>query len=146
MRGGHLASVHDIQQNQHLNLIVQTDGFPLWIGLSNQDVRPLRAGFSVTAPFDLDLILSVSQVSGSAYEWSDGTKFDYDISISDPLVSYISGTPGPTCVFIAPGGAWIRASCSIAVDGAICYNTTVTTDSQSKMLSPLDFRQEAQHC
>lgn len=119
-----------------------------WLPSLDRLIKPgcETLGFPVTAPFDLDLILSVSQVSGSAYEWSDGTKFDYDISISDPMASYISGKPGPTCVFIAPSGAWIRASCNIAVDGAICYNTTVTTDSQSKMLSSVDFTREAQHC
>lgn len=84
-------------------------------------VQPVR--------FDLDLILKpFSQISGSAYEWSDGTKPDYEVAIAD--LEYQK--PGPSCVFLAPGGAWTRTSCSIPVDGAICYNTTVTTASQRK--------------
>lgn len=55
VRGGHLASVHNIRQNEHLNLIVKTDGFSLWIGLSNQDVRALPADLSVAGTFYLDI-------------------------------------------------------------------------------------------
>lgn len=75
-------------------------------------------------------------MTGSAYEWSDGTTFNYSVPIEDPLVSFITRRPGPTCVFVAPGGAWIRAGCNFPVDGAICYNTTVTTDSQSETAPP----------
>lgn len=55
VRGGHLASVHTIKQHEHLNLIVKTDGFPLWMGLSNQDVRALLAEFSACGTSDLNI-------------------------------------------------------------------------------------------
>ncbi|KAL1021872.1 hypothetical protein UPYG_G00019130 [Umbra pygmaea] len=113
---GHLASVHDAKHKVHMEVIAKRDGFPLWTGLSSQDV-------------------SRSQ----SYEWSDGTKFNYSL-LSDSL-----GTSGsvPGCVYVTPQGSWKRTKCSSQVDGAICYNTTVTSYTQrSNQAAP----QTAKHC
>ncbi|XP_046886441.1 lymphocyte antigen 75 [Hypomesus transpacificus] len=95
-RGGHLASVHDAQNDAHVQLIARRDGFSLWIGLSSQDAQ------------------------GSVYEWSDGTKNDYQ--------RLSPGLQG--CVLVTPSGAWDRKNCHVIVDGAICYNTTISTPFQ----------------
>lgn len=36
--GGHLASVHNLNEQLFLEDIVNRDGFPLWVGLSSHDV------------------------------------------------------------------------------------------------------------
>ncbi|KAM4630009.1 lymphocyte antigen 75 isoform 2-T2 [Polymixia lowei] len=105
-RGGHLASVHDIQHDAHMELLARTDGFPLWIGLSNH------------------------YASGPAYEWSDGTRYDYKAAISDSQMDSNSVGQQVGCVFVTSTGNWVKTNCNRLIDGAICYNTTVTTSSQ----------------
>lgn len=36
--GGHLVSIHNETSNSNMSLIAKRDGYPLWIGLSRQDV------------------------------------------------------------------------------------------------------------
>ncbi|XP_031680247.1 lymphocyte antigen 75 isoform X1 [Oncorhynchus kisutch] len=109
---GHLASVHDTGHNVHMELIAKRDGFPLWIGLSSQDA------------------------SGSqSYEWSDGTKYHYSqAGLSDTVVKS-SSDPQGVCVYITPHGTWMRMDCNAKLDGAICYNTTITTPTQRSNLA-----------
>uniref|UniRef100_A0A4W3H5F3 Lymphocyte antigen 75-like n=1 Tax=Callorhinchus milii TaxID=7868 RepID=A0A4W3H5F3_CALMI len=52
MAGYHLVSVYNVSQHLFLNNLVKSDGFPLWIGLYQPDVRPV-------------------------FEWSDGRNTDY---------------------------------------------------------------------
>ncbi|KAJ3594101.1 hypothetical protein NHX12_006433 [Muraenolepis orangiensis] len=111
--GGHLASIHDDQHNAHLKLMAQTDGFPLWIGLSNHDT------------------------SGVVYEWSDGTSYNYtptaflDSLKSAPPVSQAG------CVYVRTTGEWTMADCNTLAEGAVCYNTNTTTAFQrAKLKTP----------
>uniref|UniRef100_A0A1A8KHS5 Lymphocyte antigen 75 n=1 Tax=Nothobranchius kuhntae TaxID=321403 RepID=A0A1A8KHS5_NOTKU len=118
-RGGHLASVHDQKHHEHLRRIVQTDGFPLWIGLSRQDG------------------------SGSAYEWSDGTNWDYKINSTDTLTDSNLNPHKAKCVFMNPAGELKKTSCDVVQEGAICYITTTTTPSQRAKLKAAP---DSNHC
>ncbi|XP_028835601.1 lymphocyte antigen 75 isoform X2 [Denticeps clupeoides] len=93
-RHGHLASVHNTSQSQVLQRVVFRDGFPLWIGLSNQDA------------------------SNSVYEWSDGTALDY------VPPGWTSLAPTDRCVYVDPAGRWSGLSCQEQVEGAVCYNSS----------------------
>uniref|UniRef100_A0A671XS10 Lymphocyte antigen 75 n=1 Tax=Sparus aurata TaxID=8175 RepID=A0A671XS10_SPAAU len=110
-RGGNLASVHDFQHHAHVKLIAKIDGFPLWIGLSKQDLS-------------------------SADEWSDGTRYDFTASFSDSKERSSSDKLEPTCVFVTPAGNWVRTNCSDLVEGAICYTTNISTTSQQASHCP----------
>ncbi|XP_037549016.1 lymphocyte antigen 75 [Nematolebias whitei] len=118
-RGAHLASVHDKNQHEHLQRIAKTDGFPLWIGLSNQDI------------------------SGSEYEWSDGTKLGYQPNIIESLSGSSSDPHEAKCLFINPAGEWVRTSCNTEQEGTICYNTSTSTPSQRAKLKSAPV---ANHC
>uniref|UniRef100_A0A8C6SQX0 Lymphocyte antigen 75 n=1 Tax=Neogobius melanostomus TaxID=47308 RepID=A0A8C6SQX0_9GOBI len=107
-RGGHLASVHDIQHDAHINLISKTDGYSLWIGLSSQDTN------------------------GTDFEWSDGTKFNYAPTITEINPSIIR--PEAHCVYVTPRGTWVKSNCRTVTEGAICYTTTITSSFQKAKL------------
>ncbi|KAM8876936.1 lymphocyte antigen 75 isoform 1-T1 [Synchiropus picturatus] len=105
-RGAHLASIHDSKHYEHVALLAKTDGFPLWIGLSNQDVR------------------------GSSFEWSDGTEVQFKPDITVSAGSYVSLNDEPGCVYADVSGAWVRTSCQSLMNGAICYRTSYTNSFQ----------------
>ncbi|KAK2853856.1 hypothetical protein Q5P01_006517 [Channa striata] len=115
--GNLTTSVHDVQHDAHLSLITKTDGFRLWIGLSNL------------------------ALSSSDYEWSDGTTVDYKPTISERTDSKMKADT--RCVYVTPTGAWMKTSCNTMLDGAICYTTNITTPSQRARLHAAS---ESSHC
>lgn len=71
------------------------------------------------------------------YEWSDGTRFGYNVTISEG-----KDRPAPDqysrCVLVNTTGAWVKTNCNAVSDGALCYTTNITTASQSKR--PMTYR------
>ncbi|XP_064183475.1 lymphocyte antigen 75 [Anguilla rostrata] len=102
---GHLASAHELAQDAHLQMMSKMDGFPLWIGLSNQDE------------------------GGSSFEWSDGTIYDYK-----PLGFSYSGSEG-NCMLVNRMGSWVQADCTTRQEGAICYVNTTQSPKASPQQS-----------
>uniref|UniRef100_A0A672YQF0 Lymphocyte antigen 75-like n=1 Tax=Sphaeramia orbicularis TaxID=375764 RepID=A0A672YQF0_9TELE len=122
-RGGHLASVHDIQHSAHVELIAKTDGFALWIGLSSQDA------------------------SGADYEWSDGTKFNYKPTISEAKESSSSESQEAGCVFVTPAGVWVRTSCHTMVEGAISKHQAIPVANRCPQIDGMSkWVQHQDHC
>ncbi|XP_061133467.1 lymphocyte antigen 75 [Syngnathus typhle] len=110
-RGGHLASVHDAEHHAHVKLLAKTDGYPLWIGLSNQEEE------------------------GESWKWSDGTSYQYKADISESVDGASQGERDVgSCVFVTPSGAWVRSSCYSLQDGAICYSTNISSPFQRAKL------------
>ncbi|XP_028662246.2 lymphocyte antigen 75 [Erpetoichthys calabaricus] len=93
-QGDDLASIHTESEHLFLKQLVKKDGFPLWIGLSNQGA------------------------SENLFEWSDGTDFNYK-----PWEFENSNTTG-NCVYLDTKGFWKRQNCNSILDGAICYRTS----------------------
>uniref|UniRef100_A0A6I8RNN2 Lymphocyte antigen 75 n=1 Tax=Xenopus tropicalis TaxID=8364 RepID=A0A6I8RNN2_XENTR len=99
--GSHLASVHSEGQEDVLKEIVEHDGFPLWIGLSSQEVDPSR------------------------YEWSDGNSYDYF------PVGYEQPNTIGNCVFMDTKGFWNSKNCMEPLNGAICYSPSTVESKAS---------------
>ncbi|KAM3853748.1 lymphocyte antigen 75 [Vipera latastei] len=93
-KGSDLASIHSISEQVFLEDIVRRDGFPLWIGLSNHGGND------------------------SDFEWSDGSRFDYQ-----PWEYQHSHSFG-NCFAVDTKGIWNRRKCSFRGDGAICYSSS----------------------
>ncbi|KAG8125017.1 hypothetical protein E2320_020310, partial [Naja naja] len=90
-KGSDLASIHSISEQVFLEDIVKRDGFPLWIGLSNHNAND------------------------SDFEWSDGSRFDYQ-----PWEYQLSDSFG-NCFAMDTKGTWNRRKCTAQGDGAVCY-------------------------
>ncbi|KAK7877266.1 hypothetical protein WMY93_032020 [Mugilogobius chulae] len=121
-RGGHLASIHDLQHDAHINLITKTDG--LNCGLDCPAKMDFFSTFQTGTP--------KQKHAASGYEWSDGTALKYK-----PNIFELSSSPGPSeasCVYVTTEGKWVRSSCQTVTEGAICYTTNITTASQRAKL------------
>ncbi|XP_063789734.1 lymphocyte antigen 75 isoform X2 [Pseudophryne corroboree] len=90
----HLASIQDPYQQLFVEHIVRLDGFPLWIGLWNNDG------------------------TGSNLEWSDGTAFNYTPTGMKKAVQLVG------CTYLDTKGVWLSKDCSEALDGALCYKSS----------------------
>ncbi|KAL7991693.1 hypothetical protein Chor_015949, partial [Crotalus horridus] len=103
-KGSDLASIHSISEQVFLEDIVRRDGFSLWIGLSNHG--------------DHNSSAVEAKGNDSDFEWSDGSRFDYQ-----PWEYQHSHTFG-NCFAMDTKGIWNRRKCTSRGDGAICYSSS----------------------